>query len=769
MGFQMKKLALFLTFFFGCFWLFGYIDYPKTYGQERPELLNEFFASNKINDMLPYSQSQRTPKRKKHDWFRSSDISRNFQGTNGITVWARTYGGSGEDVARSIQQTNEGGYILAGRTRSFDSETKAWLLKLSSAGEIEWQRAYRHHYIHANSVQQTSDGGYVMAGYVSFSDFPYAEFFVLKLFPSGDIEWAHNYEGEYGDTAHLIQQTSDGGYIVSGLTGSFGDPYYKDIWVLKLTSVGNVEWQRAYGGPSYESDWNNETHRVTLLETSDKGYILAGDTQSFGAGRSDIWILKLSSLGDIEWQYTYGGQESETLYRCGPNIQLTSDGGYIVAGDTQSFGAGGIDMWILKLSSDGSIEWQCTYGGQGDERAHSVQLTSDGGYIVAGTTDSFGLGGLDFWLLKLSSDGDIEWQHTYGGEDDDMAKCLYHTDDGGYILAGSTMSFGVGGGDILIFKLSPNGELVLGSEFLIGSSNAMVSDTSVIPADTYVAPIVTTAPAMDTDITAENTSVISNALCWDLNQPPINPSLESEVNRSLFKREAFHTISWSPNPLNSEFDIVEYKIYRKKAEESYASYQYIESVPGNVYEYVDSYLDPVEQFVYAVTSVDSNSNESPKSEHVSTIAFSNNTENSNLIVSDTRTSSSDKRITRLDTKPSEDKKNISKNILASSKPRSKSPNKSQVLVQPPTNVSLIRGEIFQTIYWEPMEHNVIEYRIYRKCAAEDDESYMLIGCASGTESKFIDYVPNPFKEFMYAVTAVGLDGSESQKSKATRR
>jgi len=709
----MKKLTFLLSLFLGCLWLFGYIDNSKIYSQERPELFNKFFTYGEINDLLSDSQRQRTP-RKKHDRFRSSHISRNFQGANGATVWVRTYGGGGEDGAHSIQQTSDGGYIVAGKTRSFDG-TKAWILKLRSDGKIEWQNTY---------------------------------------------------SGGFSTHANLVQQTSDGGYIVAGLTGSFGDPDFKDIWVLKLSSHGDIEWQRAYGGSSYESDWNHGRHRVTLLETSDKGYILAGDTQSFGAGWSDIWLLKLSSLGDIEWQKTYGGQEGETLYRCGPNIQLTSDGGYIIGGDTLSFGAGGVDIWLLKLYSDGSIEWQRTYGGEIGDKAHSIQLTSDGGYIVAGSTNSFGLGGLDFFLLKLSSLGDIEWQHTYGGEDDDEAKCLYHTNDGGYILAGSTMSFGVGEEDILIFKVPPNGELGL-SPNLVGNSIVMVSDTSVVPADTSIIPIITTALARVTDITVENTSVISELLSWNLNQPPMNVSLKREVNRSLFRGEAFNTISWSPNPANSSFVIAEYRVYRKDDEDD-EEYQLIDSVSGNTLAYVDDYLDLADDFVYVVTSVDSDGNESPRSAAASTIDSINTTESSNTTVLGTSTSSSDNnkvKVTRKDTKVPSQPKTISKDILVSSTLRYNSPDKSQTLIQPPANVSFIRGEASQTIHWKHREQNVAEYRIYRKYAGEDDESYMLIGSVPGNVQAYAVYASSTDEKLIFTVTAVDVNSNESEKSK----
>ena len=164
----------------------------------------------------------------------------------------------------------------------------------------------------------------------------------------------------------------------------------------------NAQWAITYGGSSRD-------YADSVQQTSDGGYIVRGSTQSFGAGGNDIWILKLSPAGDIEWQKTYGGNYSGEFAH---SIQPTNDGGYIVVGETDSFGAGESDIWILKLSPDGDIEWQRTYGGSSSDRASSFLPTNDGGYIIAGYTESFGAGLNDIWILKLSPDGEVEWQRT---------------------------------------------------------------------------------------------------------------------------------------------------------------------------------------------------------------------------------------------------------------------------------------------------------------------------------------------------------------------
>jgi hypothetical protein len=272
-------------------------------------------------------------------------------------------------------------------------------------------------------------------------------FLIFTSFMSLNAQWARTYGGSFNDEAWSIQQTSDGGYIVAGLTESFGAGS-SDIWILKLSSTGTIEWQRTYGGSSYET-------ANSIQQTSDGGYIVAGDTQTFGAGSSDYWIIKLFPNGDIEWQRTYGGSSHEVA----PSIQQTSDGGYIVAGDTQTLEAGSSDYWIIKLFPNGDIEWQRTYGVDNWNSARSIQQTIDGGYIVAGNTLTLGVGKSDYLVLKLSSTGDIEWQRTYGADNWNSAHSIQQTIDGGYIVAGETQPFGAGSYDYWVIKLFPNGDI----------------------------------------------------------------------------------------------------------------------------------------------------------------------------------------------------------------------------------------------------------------------------------------------------------------------
>ena len=423
--------------------------------------------------------------------------------------WAATYGGDKDDRA-NIQQTSDGGYIMAGETESFGAgKGDLWVLKLRLDGTIDWQKTYGGASSDwANFVQQTSDGGYILAGATDSFGAGRGNLWVLKLRPDGTVEWQKTYGGVSSDWAFSVQQTRDGGYIVAGSTYSFGAGK-GDLWVLKLRPDGTVEWQKTYGGDYMDI-------AGIVQQTSDGGYIVPGATKSFGAGGGDLWVLKLRPDGTVEWQKTYGGDSKDwTLF-----VHQTSDGGYVVAGGTSSFGAGGGDLWVLKLGPDGTIGWQKTYGGNHDDGGGIIQQANDGGYIVAGGTESFGAGDRDLWILKLRADGTVEWQKTYGGNHDDGGGIIQQANDGGYIVSGTTESFGAGKRDIWVLRLRPDGSFGYAQDKSVGPSCGLLMDTSIFAEDseasvitTNVSPEDTSVDPQDSQAMVQDTEVSANFLC----------------------------------------------------------------------------------------------------------------------------------------------------------------------------------------------------------------------------------------------------------------
>ncbi|MCL0099053.1 hypothetical protein M1O16_04375 [Dehalococcoidia bacterium] len=308
----------------------------------------------------------------------------------------------------------------------------------------EWDRTFGGADLEmAYSLQQTRDGGFSIAGSGGAGGVEYLDVWLVKTDQEGDKEWSRTFGGAGRDTARSVQQTADGGFIIAGETRSFGAGK-GDVWLIKTDEEGNKEWNRTFGGAGRDAAWS-------VQQTADGGFIIAGETRSFDAGKDDVWLIKTDEEGNKEWSRTFGGKHRDGA----SSVKQTTDGGFIIAGWTRSFGAGQKDFWLIRTDQDGNKEWSRTFGGRYCEGASSVKQTTDGGFIIAGDTKSFGAGGSDFWLVKTDEEGNKEWAKTFGGTDLDLAHSVEQTACGGFIIAGSTNSFGAGGSDFWLIKLAP--------------------------------------------------------------------------------------------------------------------------------------------------------------------------------------------------------------------------------------------------------------------------------------------------------------------------
>ena len=379
--------------------------------------------------------------------------------------WQKSFGGDSTDYANDILQTTDGGYIMVGSSTSIEGDvtgnhgsSDAWIVKLDSSGNLAWQKCLGGSgWDEANAIQQTTDGGYIVAGYSNSLDGDVTgihgsdDYWVVKLTANGTLAWQKCFGGHDQDRAYSIQQTTDGGYIVAGWSSSYdgqviGNHGSDDFWIVKLDSSGNLSWQKSLGGSG--RDW-----AFSIQQTTDGGYIVVGYSYSTDEevtgnhGNGDSWIVKLAANGNLSWQKCLGGSEDDGAF----SIQQTTDGGYIVAGtsystDGEVTGNHGLsDYWIVKLTINGNLSWQKNFGGSNYDEAYSVEQTIDGGYIVGGYSESMdgevtGNHGGDYWIVKLAANGTLSWQKCLGGSSTEEAYAIQQTTDGGYIVAGLSCS-----------------------------------------------------------------------------------------------------------------------------------------------------------------------------------------------------------------------------------------------------------------------------------------------------------------------------------------
>jgi hypothetical protein len=406
--------------------------------------------------------------------------------SSGDALWSTMFGGNGMDIGRSIQPTSDGGYILTGEKRYSDAGRRGvWLIKLGissgstisfvsprlsidGAQEVEWTRTFGGGPVpEGHSIQQTTDGGYIIAGVLD----SLGPSCLIKTDSIGNVTWRQTYEG----IARSVRQTTDGGCVVAGSIDKYDDISGLSTIpnLFRTDSDGNMLWSKAFDKGQGMTDavaysvrlnpdggytlagtersigtshgfliktdsngyqlWRSRlridvvaSEDQSMQQTLDDGYILVGTTRPTGS--RNAYLVKADSEGNEEWGITFGGSGADE----GKSVQQTSDGGYIVAGWTESFGKGQADIYLIKIDSSGSVIWERTYGGQMWDGGFSVQVTTDGGYIVAGRADSFGTG-ISIYLMKSDSNGNMVWERTLDGW---RGSSVQQTSDGGYIVLG---------------------------------------------------------------------------------------------------------------------------------------------------------------------------------------------------------------------------------------------------------------------------------------------------------------------------------------------
>jgi hypothetical protein len=373
---------------------------------------------------------------------------------NGQITFQKTFGvGMGSDA----HQTTDGGYIITGTKNG-----SVFLIKTNTFGDSLWYKTYGGSNGDGGSeVHQTNDGGYIVLGYTASFGAGSNDVYLIKTDSFGDTLWSKTYGLSSSDIGYSVRQMIDSGYFIVGTIGS------SYIYVIKTNSIGDTIFTKTFHK-------NTNDDGMSGQQTTDGGFIIVGTTADGIGNYEDVYLIKLQPNGDTSWTKTYGGVGHDY----GNSIQQTADGGYIIAGGTSSFGAGSTDVYLIKTDSLGDTLFTKTYGGTDDEAASSVAQTTDGGYIITGCTNSFGAGLYDVYLIKTDMFGDTLWTRTFGGTGEDIGYSVQPTSDGGYIITGSTTSFGVGN-HIYLIKTDANGNKASpcytnNAATIVGSTNTQV-------------------------------------------------------------------------------------------------------------------------------------------------------------------------------------------------------------------------------------------------------------------------------------------------------
>ncbi|WP_428740969.1 hypothetical protein [Tenacibaculum sp.] len=403
----------------------------------------------------------------------------------------KTLGGSVNESGRSVVEASDGGYVITGFTQSIDGDIETtrntiqydfWVLKFDSQDNLQWQKNYGGTKDDkAFKIIQTNDNGFVIAGYGKSDDGDvdtnegFDDIWILKLDANGTIVWKTTTGFSGADQGFTITQTTDGGYFVGGIldvtaSGGLGNSKFTarhaggDYWGLKLNASGNIEWRKYFGGTNTDTCYS-------VSEASD-GYILVGSSDSNDVdvkdnkGAYDFWIVKTDKNGNFLWEKSFGGTEIDEARA----ITKTNDGNFIIIGDTRSSDKditqnnGGADVWVIKITPQGNLLWQKNYGGSSFDVGRSVNKTSDGGFLIGGSSRSTdnnfeNKGQNDALILKIDKDGNLIWQKTIGGTEIDYCYDAVELTNGSIIAVGESSSnnqditTNKGFSDLLIIKM----------------------------------------------------------------------------------------------------------------------------------------------------------------------------------------------------------------------------------------------------------------------------------------------------------------------------
>ena len=374
-------------------------------------------------------------------------------------TFVKSFGGKHADRGLSVLQTGDGEYVVAGGTRSYGRvgvEEDAWLIRTDSTGNEVWWKTYGGAKPDvATSVAQTADGGFILCGVTQSYASGGTDVWLLKTDSSGEESWSKTFGGNSNDYGYSVALTFDGYLITAGLASTNIQPSTlggSDVWLIKTDDYGRMDWSRNFGTWKYEIGLNG-------IQTADGGFAVTGFARSRHNTKwqEDVWLIRTDSGGILKWERKYGGSAEDKGY----SVRQTTDGGFVVAGLTRSYGRGGQDGWLIKTDSKGNEEWNRTFGWEGNDAFSSVRQTTDGGFVLTGSQASHERNGTDLWLLKTDSLGNEQWGRIYGdgGGHSYRGGSVMQTADHGYIIAGQSDSWQSPHADLLLIKTDSSGSI----------------------------------------------------------------------------------------------------------------------------------------------------------------------------------------------------------------------------------------------------------------------------------------------------------------------
>lgn len=472
-------------------------------------------------------------------------------------TFQKAYGGSAMDEGKSVCQTFDGGFIIAGTTTSYGSGGRDVLvIKTDASGDTSWTKTFGGDIDNEYGfcVQQTADSGYILSGVASSFYDVAGDMYLIKLNALGDTSWTRTLGGIGYEWGSYVQQTSDGGYILAGQTPAYGAGGF-DAYLIKMTPSATIAWTKTYGGTGGE-------FATAVQQTTDGGYIFTGTIDSYGAGSGDFYLVKTDSLGNVSWTKAIGN----TGFENASAVRQTSDGGYIIAGTSEeTLGPLGPDMCLIKTNAQGDTLWAKLYGGAMIDECYDAIETADGGLILCGKSFSFSSAGdYDVYVVKTNSLGVVQWSKTYGSSANSSANEIGYSikqcADGGYIISGESL-FGFGAGFKNIYLIKTDS---LGNSGCNQGTAATIT-TNFLP-EVNAAPTATSSGTfMHRPTTIVGSGTIQTNLCYNV------ISGVNTINTN-------ENISYYPNPftqkvnitLNENTQVNDVKIYNLMGQEVYS-------------------------------------------------------------------------------------------------------------------------------------------------------------------------------------------------------